>query len=245
MPLGDFRAYLDTVGALLDEETVDWEFEGKPRTIRFLNPELGLINTRDEIPLHLSAFGPRARQMTAEMADGWINFGGPVEPALRQSAQMSEAWAAAGRDGACYRSLFTLGCVLREGEEVSSARAMAQAGPLGAVALHGLMERPEQIDTLPEPMRTIASNYRERYEAAAPAGKRHTWLHRGHLMFVRPDEADLVTPELVAARSFTGTAPDLRERLRALSAGYDQFVIQLVPGQEDAIDDWAALANSV
>lgn len=245
MPLADFRSYLHTVGALLDEETVAWEFEGKPRRVRFLNPELGLINTKDEIPLHLSAFGPKARQLTAELADGWLNFGGPIEPALHQSTQMSEAWKAARREGQCYRSLFTLGCVLAEGEQPSSKRVMAQAGPLGAVALHGLIESGQPLETLPEPIRTVALRYLDRYEHAAPAGERHLWLHRGHLMFIRPDEADLVSPELVAARSFTGTAAELRDRVRALAKGYDQFVIQLVPGHEDAIEDWAALAQTV
>jgi 5,10-methylenetetrahydromethanopterin reductase len=245
MPLADFRSYLHTVGALLDEETVAWEFEGRPRKIRFLNPELGLINTRDEIPLHLSAFGPKARQLTAEIADGWINFGGPVEPALRQSAQMAEAWSAAGREDDCYRSLFTLGCVLAEGEGLSSPRVMAQAGPLAAVALHGLIESGQLLETLPEPVRSLALRYLDRYEHALPAGERHLWLHRGHLMFVRPDEADLVTPELIAARTFTGTQADLRDRFRALAEGYDQFVVQLVPGQEDAIEEWAALAATV
>ena len=29
--------------------------EGKPRKIKFLNPEIGLFNTEDPIPLHVSA----------------------------------------------------------------------------------------------------------------------------------------------------------------------------------------------
>src|SRR5215203_3208053 len=45
--------------ALLAGETIETPIEGKPRKIRFLNPEIGLFNTRDPIPLHISAYGPR------------------------------------------------------------------------------------------------------------------------------------------------------------------------------------------
>src|SRR5437588_1452402 len=38
--LADFARYIDEVMALLREETVDVELEGKRRKIRFLNPEL-------------------------------------------------------------------------------------------------------------------------------------------------------------------------------------------------------------
>jgi len=36
-------------------ETVETPIEGKRRKIRFLNPEIGLINTKDPISLHISA----------------------------------------------------------------------------------------------------------------------------------------------------------------------------------------------
>jgi hypothetical protein len=45
--------------ALLREETVEAEIERKKRLIRLLNPELGLINTRDPIPHYVAASGPR------------------------------------------------------------------------------------------------------------------------------------------------------------------------------------------
>jgi len=46
--------------------------------------------------------------------------------------------------------------------------------------------------------------------------------------------------------TFTATAAELRDRIRALAAaGYQQLAVQVVPGQEDAIEDWAELAASV
>src|SRR5262245_28844797 len=87
MRLADFEAYIHTVYALLREETVEAEIEGQRRKIRFLNPELGLINTRDPIPLHVSAYGPRAQALTARLGAGWLYFvaglGGAAAPSPR------------------------------------------------------------------------------------------------------------------------------------------------------------------
>ncbi|MDI1343649.1 MAG: hypothetical protein PSV22_06065, partial [Pseudolabrys sp.] len=47
------------------------------------NPELDLFNTRDPIALHLSAFGPRTRSLTARLKAGWIDFVGNVETGIR------------------------------------------------------------------------------------------------------------------------------------------------------------------
>ena len=66
------------------------------------------------------------------------------------------------------------------------------------------------------------------------------------MMFVRPEERPFVTAELIRARTFTATLAELRERIRALrDAGYRQWTIQIVEGQEDAIDDWAELVAGV
>src|SRR5260370_39818068 len=63
--LADMEDYVRTVMALLREETVEAEIEGKRRLIRLLNPELGLINTKDPIGLYVAAAGPHARPLTA------------------------------------------------------------------------------------------------------------------------------------------------------------------------------------
>ena len=63
--LADMEEYIRIVMALLREETVEAEIEGKPRAIRLLNPDLGLINTRDPVGLHIAASGPRGRALVA------------------------------------------------------------------------------------------------------------------------------------------------------------------------------------
>ena len=56
--LADMEEYIRVVQALWRGETVDCAIEGKRRAIRLLNPELGLINVDDPMPLFIAASGP-------------------------------------------------------------------------------------------------------------------------------------------------------------------------------------------
>jgi len=57
---------------------------------------------------------------------------------------------------------------------------------------------------------------------------------------VRDDERPFLTEPVMQAMTFTGTAADLRGRVETLrDAGYAQFTIQIVEGQEHALEDWA------
>src|SRR5262245_51192541 len=66
MSLAALADYLRVVRGMLAGETVEWSHDGLRRKIRFLNPEAGLVNIRDRIPIHLSAFAPKARALAAE-----------------------------------------------------------------------------------------------------------------------------------------------------------------------------------
>src|SRR6202011_3343862 len=97
--LADMEEYIRVVQALLRDETVEAEIEGKKRLIRLLNPELGLINTRDPVPLYIAATGPRARALTAKLGAGWIATAGDVESGVAAMADMRERRRAVGRGG--------------------------------------------------------------------------------------------------------------------------------------------------
>jgi 5,10-methylenetetrahydromethanopterin reductase len=69
--------------------------------------------------------------------------------------------------------------------------------------------------------------------------------HRGHLMFVKPEERPFVTAELIRDTSFTATETELKKRIGDLrDAGYTQFTVQLTPGQEAAIEDWGRIMKA-
>ncbi len=247
MKLAELREYVRVVQALLRGETVEWASEGARRKIRFLNPEAGLVDIAHPIPLHLSAFAPKARALTAEIADGWMNFVTVLPAALHEVEEMAAACRAAGRaPERLYKTGFTLGCVLRDGEDAASPRARAQAGPLVPVMFHAFLERTVDPERLGPELGPAVTAFRAQYETYSPPDARYLQLHKGHLMWVRPEEERFVTPELIRMATFTATAPELRDRIRALgAAGYQQLAVQVVPGQEDALEDWAELAASV
>ena len=101
----------------------------------------GLINTRDPMRLHISAFGPRARALTAKLGAGWMNFVGDVPAACGDGRRCSEGWRKAGRDATatCTAVAFALGCVLarrRAGRQRARHGAGRTAGG-GAAASRG------------------------------------------------------------------------------------------------------------
>jgi 5,10-methylenetetrahydromethanopterin reductase len=244
MKLNDMERYINDVQGLLAGEIINWHSEGKDHPIKFLNPDLGLINIEDNIPLHISAFGEKSRKLTASMAAGWLNFAGSPDEALSTLGAMQAAWQTQGRaEDTLHSTLFTLGCVLTPGESPISERALAQAGPLAAVGYHALVEgfAAEMIGNM-FPAERVAQieEYRKIYQSYEPADARYLQLHRGHLMFNRPEEVPFLTEELILGSTFTGTKEVLVEQIRRLDdGGFTQFTIQIVQGQEQAIEDWA------
>jgi 5,10-methylenetetrahydromethanopterin reductase len=253
LKLAEVREYVRVVRGLLAGEVVKYEFEGAQRKLTFMHPVPGLVNMRDPIQWHMSAMGPRSRRLAAELGMGWINFMTTGMPAaLTDLADMLVKWKAAGREAPpCYTTVFTLGCVLTEKEPYDSPRAKAQAGPLAAMVLHNLIstETEKQIDLGTQAsaeLRALVAQYQQIYEAYEPRDARYMQLHRGHLMRVLPEEDHLISGDLIRQNTFTGTVADLRERIRTLrDAGYCQLTIQLVPGHEDALDDWARVIEGV
>jgi 5,10-methylenetetrahydromethanopterin reductase len=245
--VGDMETYVRQVYGLLRRETVDFEMEGQKKKIRFLNPELPLFNTNDPVALHFSAFGPRTRALTAKFKAGWIDFVGKVENGVKEVEAMRGEWQKAGHALADLQATaFALGCVLQDGEPADSPRAMAQAGPRAAVMLHRAAD--EALAGLKPGVAMLSSPEIDGYiEVARGFDREAPYLenHRGHLMFVKPEEKKFVTAKMIAETSFTATEAEIKRRIEVLrSAGYTQFTIQIVPGQEAALADWARIRRA-
>ena len=241
------KTYVQRVRALLRGETVEWDFEDEVRKIRFLNPDLGLIDVESEVPLWFSAFGPKAMGLAAELGAGWLNFG--VAGASEALGAMREAWSAAGHEPSAMESnLFFLGAVLDGGPD-DDAKLMAQAGPLTAVMFHNVADDVGAMGgrNLPQgPISNLASEYLAVHETYEPDDARYLSNHRGHLMFVRPEETH-ITPELVRGTTMSGTHDELVLKLRDIKdAGYSQVTVQLVHGHEaQALEEWGEVFKAV
>ncbi|MDB5410285.1 MAG: hypothetical protein JWL84_5197 [Rhodospirillales bacterium] len=247
--LARLEEYLRVVQALLAGETCDWSEEGGTHKIRFLCPELNLINIDDPIPTHISAFGPKGRALVAKLGTGWLSGGGRPEPAAVALAEMRKSWQAAGRDTAdLYSTAFGGGCVLAEGEPADSPRARAQAGPSATMIFHDYAEHDElgSLGFKPIPkFKQQYEDYLEIYKSYQPADARYLSNHRGHLMFVKPEEQKLLSPELIRTVTMTGTEAELVDGVRAFRAsGFSQFAVLLRNAQEMAmLEDWARVID--
>src|SRR6266576_2570351 len=251
MKLADMEEYIRVVYALLAGETVETPIEGKRRKIRFLNPEIGLFNTKDPIPLHISAYGPKSQALTAKLNANWKCFIQDVEGGIGAIEGMQQAWRDAGHAaGDLYATAWMCGCVLQPGEPADSPRAMAQSGPRAATLLHRAADVDQQgwdntMKVAEEGIAEAVAGYVEMARGFEPPDARYLFNHRGHFVFVKPEERRFVTAELIRRTTFTATEQELRQRVAALrDAGWSQLVIPITPGQESAIDDWARIRDA-
>jgi 5,10-methylenetetrahydromethanopterin reductase len=163
---------------------------------------------------------------------------------------MREWWRASGHQAEPLDAVVvTGGAVLEEGEPADSPRSIAQAGPRAAMLLHraadaALAGLPMMAPMPPSVAETVAG-YVDLARKFTPQGAHYLENHRGHLMFVKPDERPFVTAELIRLTTFTATEPELKKRITALAdAGYAEIALQIVPGQEHAIEDWGRLRRA-
>jgi 5,10-methylenetetrahydromethanopterin reductase len=248
--LADMEEYIRVIQALWRGETVETTLEGKRRKIRLLNPELGLINITDPMPTYIAASGPKARALTAKLGAAWIDNVADVARGAATLGQMRQAWADAGRADETMTSVAWIGgAVLEDGEPADGPRAMALAAPRASMLLHRAADTelagyPSPLAMRPEFAAAVAG-YVEHARNFEPRDAYYLSNHRGHLMFVRPDERAFLTAEMIRGTSFVGTLPDLTRRVGGLrDAGFDQVVFSIPPGQEHAIEDWGRLRRA-
>ena len=107
---------------------------------------------------------------------------------------------------------------------------MAEAEDLGSLGF----KPPPQV-------RAQFEAYRKLYQNYQPADARYLSNHRGHLMFLRPEEQAIITPEMIRALSLTGTQTEMVEAVRAYkAAGFSQIAIHLRFGHEmEMLQDWS------
>ena len=140
--------------------------------------------------------------------------------------------------------------VLAEGEPADSPRAKALAGPAVAVAFHNLAEE-EVFGSIafpaPPQLQAQFDRYREIYRSYQPPDARYLSNHRGHLLFLRPDEREVITADAIRTLTFTGTQAELADGLRAIQAvGFKQFTCHARHGHEMAmLEDWSEVFAKV
>ena len=142
----------------------------------------------------------------------------------------------------------SIGADLTVDEDEDDDRLMAKGGPLNAVMFHMLAEEVGAMGgrNLPMgPLSNLLGDYLSAHDQYGPEDAKYLTNHRGHLMFVRPEETH-ISPELVRSTTLSGTESELITSLSALkAAGYTEVTIQLVHDHEAALEDWAKVFAQV
>jgi 5,10-methylenetetrahydromethanopterin reductase len=196
------RDYVHTFRALLRGETVDWD-GGR---MRMLHPAGHAPLRPIEIPILISALGPKGLAVAKELADGLFTVNGETRFAKEFG------WAALGVHGT----------LLVEGENLDSPRMRAAAGPGNALAYHAAYEFGGDVRALPGGQAWLDVVNR------APGRERHLAVHDHHLVALNAaDDAAWAAGSWAAipATTLTGSPTQLADRLAAFA---DQGVTEIV-----------------
>lgn len=229
--IAEFREYTQQVRGLLHGDEVLIREGERKRWIRLLHPDRGgFINIDDAIPIYLAANGPKALAATGELADGWVR--NAFTPQLASGFEaIRAAAAAAGRPtDKPYTVGLTSGCVLRDGESLTSTRVIERVGPNVLGGLHRIWESHYGPGATVGPQDPDAAAYQRYIEGYGDArgskpDRRYLDVHTGHMAFLKPQEDQFIDESAVGG-TLTGTPAQIIDRLEQLeAAGIDNIAI--------------------
>jgi 5,10-methylenetetrahydromethanopterin reductase len=184
------RRYIEQLRALLRGEKV--EVEGA--VVQMLHHADYAPPRPINTPLVVAANGPKGLEVARELGDGVMTIG---------TGDASFEWCA----------VLAFGTVLDDGEDPSSERVAAAAGPGQTVVYHAMWEgNPESVDGLPGGV-----EWRKSLEEL-PENERHLAVHEDHLVRVTERDRVILHSDLIPSFTWTAPAADLRARLEALEA---------------------------
>jgi 5,10-methylenetetrahydromethanopterin reductase len=205
LPWATVERYLRQLRALLRGDTVDVE----GARVRLMAPD-GYLSLPVDVPILVAANGPKGLAVARAVGDGVMTVG-PTFPEFDRC------------------SVLTFGTVLEEGEDPGCPRAIAAAGPMAAVAYHGIYEaNPDAVEGLPG-----GAEWRASIDAV-PEAERHLALHEDHFVAVTERDRAVVTGDVLRMFTWTGERAELRARLDALAAAGASEVLFAAGGPDVA-----------
>ncbi len=206
IPWSFMSAYINAYCGLLRGDVVEWE----GARMQMLHPDGSAPARPIAVPVLIGALGPKGRAV-AENYDGVF-----ATTTLEGLEPNAFAWVA----------YLYWGTVLGAGEDVSSERVLAAAGPGGALAYHATYELygRDAVPDIPGGKEWLAV-IDERVE-----DERHLDVHLGHCIHLNDaDRAAWATTggALLPSTTITGTADEIKARIDELGAkGVTEVVFQ-------------------
>jgi 5,10-methylenetetrahydromethanopterin reductase len=222
---------------LLSGATVPYHEGERRRQIRFLDPDAGLINLRDPVPIYLAGSGPKSLELAGEIGDGVILFG-VVDDSLLEYT-LDHVRRGAERAGKRLQDLYILVATAfhlsKPGE--SFADVQRAVGPLVTSECNIFALSVRDPHELPVDIRDSLMAFKDAYRTPnAPIETRHLDLYSGYCADFKPEHAPLVTDRMIKETALTGSAEELQVRIRKMAAaGVNQVTIA---GDKTMIDEF-------
>ena len=198
------RDYVRAFRGLLSGARVAWQ----GARMQMMHPDGYAPERPIDVPILISALGPKGLEVATELADGLFTVNGQT----RYAAQF--AWAALGVHGT----------VLADGEALDSPRVQAAAGPGNALAYHAAYEFGGDVTKLP-----AGDVWLDNIIETAPE-ERHLAVHDQHLVALnRADAAAWAAGswKAIVQTTLTGTANEIGRRVSELAAeGVTEIIYQ-------------------
>ena len=218
MKIADLEDYVRALRGLLRGAEV--EYQG--RLMKMLQQPEDAATCPLPTKILLASEGPKTLKIAHDYCDGVVSLKVP---------RAGEEWSA----------IIISGTVVEDDDPDADQRILEHAGPGAAIyyrAAHG-MGGAAAVDQLPD-----GAAYREAIEKY-PEESRHLTAWASHVTGVIPEEAAILTPDIVRQLTFTGSSKDLRGRLAELeAAGATEIIYQVagpdIPGDLEA---FAAMAS--
>jgi 5,10-methylenetetrahydromethanopterin reductase len=242
LPASKVRDHMREVNDLMTGREVMHNHGGKTTAIRLGDTAAVRNNLEHPIPAYMAADGPKALEVTATDADGWITTLQPTNVMLNApttfEANFAAVRASAAAHGRNLDDLYTIWttalCVLEPGESAISLRALKQTGPMAVYSFHCYACDPTIAQFLPFAVRERLDIYEKEVLSRLdlPRERFYQAIHNGHLAHLLDGEAAALTEEIVRGISLTGTAEEIADRLRQLeAAGLKNLSLCTPPGE--------------
>lgn len=231
--LAELRTHVEVCRGLLSGATVPYQEGDRRRQIRFLNPEAGLINVRDRVPVYLAGSGPRTLELAGEIGDGVILFGVVGDSLLEYT--LGHVRRGAERAGKRLEDLYVLVTtafhLTKPGETL--AEVQNAVGPLVSSECNIFALSVKDPQELPPDIRDDLMAFKDAYRTPnVPVETRHLDLYSGYCAEFKPEHAHLVTEKMIKETTLTGSAEEIQTRIRKMAAaGVNQVAI--AGGQSD------------
>lgn len=243
-----FRKMLSGNEAAYSEGPNKFMPEERKRYVKFLSPDWGFINTKDEIPIYLAGSGPKTLELAGEIADGILLLGAIgesfVDYCMKHIAIGAER---AGRDpDSIYKIVLTAFHILEDGESLDSESVRQSVGPVVAVCLNitalSLVNHHNNVgNPMGEPLPGDIKNEVMEFKDAYPKGddsieRRHFNLY-GNYFIWNEEYKDMITPEAIQASTLVGKPDEIIQTIKRMeSQGINQVRIAPLPEPVAAID---------